>query len=250
MASGWRGRFHRCQCRLDVRRVYLRGGRRFHPCRIGQVIFFQAAGDDVARQVEVDGAGPSRNRMTHRGGNVARDQFNALRLAHPLAEWLREVHLRSRLKVAQVVQCLVGGAAYQEHGPAIRPGIAEGGDGVRHAGAGHHETGADAALEVRNGLRRVARRLLVASADVADAFARCRGGNSGNGNADHAEQFIYALLLQAPGDKPRAIYLSHEKLLWDYGKCTFPICARVSRRGKLAWLMASDSSGLGSAETC
>ena len=242
-------RFQGRQRRLYGCRIHLRGGRRFHARRIGQIIFLHAAGNDVARQVEVHGAGPPGNRMAHRGGDVTRDQIDALRLPHPLAERLGEVHLRRRLKVAHVVQGLVGGAADQQHGPAIGPCIAERGDGVRHAGAGHHETRPDAALHVRNGLRRVARRLLMAGADVADAFARRRRGDAGDGNADHAEQFIHALLLQAPGHKPRAIDLSHELLLLEKGKWSFPVCAAILRRATLARRQAGASAGLGSAGT-
>ena len=124
---------------------------------------------------------------------------------HPFAERLGEIHLRSGLKIAHVVEGLIGRAADKQHGPAVGPGVAEGGDGIRHAGAGYHKAGADAALEIRDGLRRVTRRLLVPGADVADAFTRRCCRNAGDRDADHAEQFIHALLLQAAGHQPRTI---------------------------------------------
>src|SRR5262249_20755514 len=88
-------------------------------------------------------------------------------------------------------------------------GIGEAGETVHHAGAGHNDAGAGAAGQIAVGLRRVGGGLLVAHADIGNAFLLRGCGNRGDRKPDDPEQVIDALLFEAPGYQGRAVDFAH-----------------------------------------
>src|SRR5262244_3044308 len=105
------------------------------------------------------------------------------------------------------------GAAKQDHWPAILLGIGEAGETVHHAGAGHNDAGAGAAGQIAVGLRRVGGGLLVAHADIGNAFLLRGCGDRGDRKPDDPEQVIDALLFEAPRYQGRAVDFAHAFLL-------------------------------------
>ena len=80
---------------------------------------------------------------------------------------------------------------------------------MHHAGAGHRNAGAGTAGEIAVGLRRIGRALLVAHAEIGNAFLLRRRRYRGDRKPDDPEQVIDALLLQAAREKRSAIDFAH-----------------------------------------
>src|SRR5262249_44356872 len=82
-----------------------------------------------------------------------------------------------------------------------------------HAGAGHNDAGAGAPGQIAVGLRRVGGGLLIAHADIGNAFLLRGCGNRGNRKPDDPEQVIDALLFEAPRYQGRAVDFAHAFLV-------------------------------------
>src|SRR5258707_7872031 len=106
----------------------------------------------------------------------------ALEAVRKLAEWRSDQHLPLFLEGAHAAAIGLRGTADQDHGPAILLGIGETRETVHHAWAGHDEAGAGAAGEIAVGLLRVGGALLVAHAEIGDAFLRRGHGDRGGRN--------------------------------------------------------------------
>ena len=126
-----------------------------------------------------------------------------------LAERRGDQHLPLFLEGAHAAAIGLRGAADQDHGPAVLLGIGEAGEAVHHARAGHGDAGPGTTGHVAVGLGCVRGGLLVAHADVVDAFLLRGGGDCGDRKPDDPEQVIDALLLEAPRDQGSAIDLAH-----------------------------------------
>jgi hypothetical protein len=100
-------------------------------------------------------------------------------------------------------------AADQDHRPAILLRIGEAGEAVHDAGAGHDDAGAGAALQIAIGLRRIGRGLLVAHADIGDAFLLRGRGDRADRKPDDPEQMVDALLFEAPCHQGGAVDFAH-----------------------------------------
>src|SRR5205823_14225729 len=122
-------------------------------------------------------------------------------------------HLALFLECAHAAAVGLRGAAKQDHWPAILLGVGEAGETVHHAGAGHDDAGAGAAGQIAVGLRRVGGGLLVAHADIGNAFLLRGCGDRGDRKPDDPEQVIDALLFEAPRYQGRAVDFAHAFLL-------------------------------------
>ena len=80
---------------------------------------------------------------------------------------------------------------------------------MHHAGAGDDDAGAGTAGEIAVGRRRVGGALLVAHAEIGDAFLLRGRGDRGDRKADDPEQVIDALLFEAPCDQGSAVDFAH-----------------------------------------
>src|SRR5262249_2943075 len=137
----------------------------------------------------------------------------ALDAVREFAERRGDQHLALFLECAHAAAIGLRGAAKQDHWPAILLGIGEAGEPVHHAGAGHNDAGAGAAGQIAVGLRRVGGGLLVAHADIGNAFLLCGYGDRGDRKPNDPEQVIDALLLEAPRYQGRAVDFAHAFLL-------------------------------------
>src|SRR5262249_29379993 len=118
-------------------------------------------------------------------------------------------HLALFLERAHAAAISLRGAADQDHGPAILLGIGEARETMHYARTGDGDAGAGPAGEVAVGRRRVGGALLVAHAEVGDAFLLRSCGDGGDREADDTEQVVDALLFEAPCDQGSAVYLAH-----------------------------------------
>ena len=84
---------------------------------------------------------------------------------------------------------------------------------MHDAGAGHNHAGARAPGQIAVGLRRVGGGLLVAHADIGNAFLLRGCGNRGDRKPDDPEQVIDALLFEAPRYQGRPVDFAHAFLL-------------------------------------
>src|SRR2546425_995361 len=196
--EGITGGTQRRQRFFHHRRVDLGRGGGFDAWRVLEFLLVNPTSNDIARQVQVDRSRPPRNGVAHGRGNIAWNQFDALSLPHPFGEGAGQFYLWGGLEVAHVVEGLVGRPANEQHGPAVRPGIAERRDGIGHAWSRDHNTGPDPPLEIRDRLRRIAGGLLMARTNISDTFARRCRRNPRDRDADHPKEFVNALLLQTP----------------------------------------------------
>ena len=137
------------------------------------------------------------------------DALHAIDAARELAERRGDQHLPLFLERAHAAAIGLRSTADQDHGPAILLGIGETRETVHHAWAGHDEAGAGAAGEIAVGLRRVGGALLVAHAEISDAFLLRGHGDRGDWKPDDPEQVIDALLFEAPRDQGSAIDFAH-----------------------------------------
>src|SRR5262249_15762995 len=122
-------------------------------------------------------------------------------------------HLALFLESAHAAAIGLRGAAEQDHWPTILLGIGQAGETVHHAGAGHNDAGAGAPGQIAVGLRRVGGGLLVAHADIGNAFLLRGCGNRGDRKPDDPEQVIDALMFEAPRYQGRAVDFAHTFLL-------------------------------------
>ena len=207
------GPFEHVQRILDVLH------RRHHARRVGRALdlddFVEVAfaGDDVVGEVEIGGAGAAIDRVPGRHLDIVRDALDALDAVREFAERRGDQHLALFLEGAHAAAIGLRGAADQDHRPAILLGIGEAGETVHHAGAGHDDAGAGAAGQIAVGLRRVGGGLLVAHADIGNAFLLRGCGDRGDRKPDDPEQVIDALLLEAPRYQGSAVDFAHAFLL-------------------------------------
>ena len=167
------------------------------------------APDDVVGHVEIGGAGAAIDRVPGCHLDIIGDALHALDAVRELAERRGDQHLPLFLERAHAAAIGLRGAADQDHRPAILLGIGKTRETVHHAWAGNGEAGAGAAGEIAVGPCRVGGALLVAHAEIGDAFLLRRRGDRGDGKPDDPEQVIDALLLEAPRDQGSAIDLAH-----------------------------------------
>ena len=99
--------------------------------------------------------------------------------------------------------------ANQYHRPAVLLCIRQSSQTVDDTGSRHGNTGARATCHVTIRLRRVGCGLLVAHADIVDAFLLCRCCNGSDRKANNAEKMVNTLLFQASCHQGRAINFAH-----------------------------------------
>ena len=203
------GLFEHVQRRLDIlaRRHHAR--RLGHALDLDDLVELACAPDDVVRHVEIGGAGAAVDRVPGRHLDIVGDALHALDAVGELAERRGDQHLALFLEGAHAAAIGLRGAADQDHRPAVLLGIGEAGEAVHHAGAGHGEADAGATGHIAVGLGRVGRGLLVAHADVVDAFLLRGRGDRADRKPDDPEHMIDALLLEAPRDQGSAIDFTH-----------------------------------------
>ena len=165
--------------------------------------------DDVARQIEVGGAGRAVDRLAYGLGDVEREALGALGAARVLGVRGHRRDLLGLLEVAHVGAGRVGGAAEHQQRPAVGPGVGEGADGVERPRPGDHEADADTAVEVAGGLPGVGGGHLVAHSVVADALVLGGGGDAAHRDADHAEDGLDTLRLERARDNRFAVDHGH-----------------------------------------
>ena len=169
--------------------------------------------DDVVGHVEIAGAGAAIDRVPGRHLDVVGNALHALDAVRELAERRGDQHLALFLEGAHAAAIGLRGAADQDHRPAVLLGVGETGETVHDARAGHRDAGAGAAGQIAVGPGRVGGGLLVAHADVGDAFLLRRRGDRADRKPDDPEQVIDALLLEAPRDQGSAVDFAHCFLL-------------------------------------
>jgi len=141
--------------------------------------------------------------------DVIGDALHALDAVREFAKRRRDQHLALFLEGAHAAAVGFRGASDQDHRPAVLLGVGEAGEAVHHARAGHGDDGAGAPGQVAVGLRRIGGGLLIAHADIGDAFFLRGGGDGGNWKPDHAEKVIDALLLETPRYQGSAVDFTH-----------------------------------------
>ena len=146
-------------------------------------------------------------------GDEARDQADVAGLVGPFDEGAGGLDLGGVLEVAHLGEGDVGGAADQDHRPAVGLGVAERGDGVGHAGSGDDEGGGEVTAHVGGGLGGVTGGLFVADADEGHVFLHPGDGDGDDGDADESEHFLDALGFEGFGDDLRAGEFSHGGVL-------------------------------------
>src|SRR5262245_28132960 len=209
------GTFEQAQCRLDVLRW------RHHTRRIGRALdlddFVDVAftGDDVVGHVEIGGAGATIDRVPGCHLDIIGDALHALDAVREFAERRGDEHLALFLECTHAAAIRLRGATQQQHWPAILLGIGEAGEAVHHARPGNDDAGAGPAGQIAVGLRRVGGGLLVAHADIGDAFLLRSRGNRGNRKPNDPEQVIDALLFEAPREQGSAVDFAHAFLLTE-----------------------------------
>ena len=203
------GLFEQVQRRLDVLRRRHHARRFGHALDLDDFVEVAFAPDDVVGHVEIGGAGTAIDRVPGRHLDIVGDALHALDAVRELAERRGDQHLALFLERAHAAAIGLRGAADQDHGPAILLGIGETRETVHHAGAGHDDAGAGAAGEIAVGLRRVGGALLVAHAEIGDAFLLRGRGDRGDRKPDDPEQVIDALLFEAPRDQGSAVDFAH-----------------------------------------
>ena len=129
------------------------------------------------------------------------------------AERRGDQHLALFLEGAHAAAIGLRGAADQDHRPAVLLRVGKAGETVDDTGAGHDDAGAGPAGQIAVGPGRVGGGLLVAHADIGDAFLLRGGGDRADGKPDDAEQVIDALLFEAPRDQGGAVDFAHLFLL-------------------------------------
>src|SRR6516162_3062876 len=203
------GPFEQVQRSLDVL------NRRHHAWRVGcaldlnDFIDVAFAGDDVIGHVEKGSAGAAIDRVPGCHLDIIWDARNALDAVCEFAERRGDQHLTLFLESAHAAAIGLRGAAEQNHRPAILLGIGEAGETVHHAWAGHDDAGAGAASQIAVGLCRVGGGLLVAHADIGNAFLLRGCGDRGDWKADDPEKVIDALLFEAPRYQGRTVDFAH-----------------------------------------
>ena len=165
--------------------------------------------NQVARQIEVRGAGRAVDRLADGLGDVEREALGALGASRVLGVGGHRGDLLGLLEVAHVGARRVGGAADHQQRPAVGPGVGERADGVERPRPGDDEADADAAVEVAGGLPGVGGGHLVAHPVVADALALGGGGDAADGDADHAEDGLDTLRLECARDNRFAVNHGH-----------------------------------------
>ncbi len=170
------------------------------------------AGDDVVGHVEIGGAGTAVDRVARRHLDIIGDTIDAIDRVREFAERRGDQYLALFLKGTHGAAIGFGGAADQDHRPAILLGVGKTGKTVNDAGAGHDDAGAGAAGQIAIGLRGVRGGLLVAHADIGDTFLLCRCRDRADGKSDNPEQVVDTLLFEASGDQGGAVDLSHVSL--------------------------------------
>src|SRR5262249_18388390 len=106
--------------------------------------------------------------------------------------------------------------------------------------AGHDDAGAGAAGQIAVGLRRVGGGLLVAHADIGDAFLLRGCGDRGDRKPDDPEQVIDVLLFEAPRYQRSAVDFAHAFLLVD--RMTSAARLRIDGRAAKGFCRQRDTS--------
>ena len=203
------GLLEQVQRRLDI---FLR---RYHARRLGHapdlrgLVEVALALDDVVGHVEVAGARTAIDRMTGGHLDVVGNARHALDAVRELAERRGDMHLALLLEGAHAAAIGLRGATDQDHRPAVLLCVGETGETVHDAWAGHRDARAGPARQIAVGPGRVGGGLLVAHADIGDAFFLRRCGDRADRKADNPEQVIDALLLEAPGHQCSAVDFAH-----------------------------------------
>jgi hypothetical protein len=203
------GLFEQVQRRLDILRRRHHARRFAHAVDLDDLVEVAFGPDDVVGHVEIGGAGAAIERVPRRHLDIIGDAVHALDAVRELAEGRGDHHLPLFLKRTHAAAIGFRSAADQDHGPAILLGIGEAGETMHHARTGHGKAGAGAAGEIAIGARGVGRTLLVAHAEIGDAFFLRRHGNRGDRKSNDPEQVVDALLFQAARKQGRAIDLAH-----------------------------------------
>src|SRR5262249_18536981 len=100
-----------------------------------------------------------------------------------------------------------------DHRPTILLRVGEAREAMHDAGAGHDDAGARAAREITVGLRGVGGGLLVAHADIGNAFLLRGRGDRADRKPDDSEQMGDARLFEAPRNQRGAVDFAHGSLL-------------------------------------
>ena len=138
---------------------------------------------------------------------------DALDAVRELAERRGDQHLALLLEGAHAAAIGLRGAADQDHRPAVLLRVGETGEAVDDAWAGHRDAHAGPARQVAVGPGRVGRGLLVAHADIVDAFFLRGRGDRADREPDDAEHVINALLFEASCYQGSAVDFAHAFLL-------------------------------------
>ena len=152
----------------DRRRVALRAGRRLGAGRERDTRLLHGLAQDVAREVEIDGARPARRRRSEGGGHELGD---APGLEHALGPLRDRTHDRDLIDLLERLHPKIDARARPAHRDQ-RGGVDEGVGDARHeigrprSRAAHTDAGAPGHAAVRVGHHR--RRLLVACVDGPD----------------------------------------------------------------------------------
>ena len=80
---------------------------------------------------------------------------------------------------------------------------------MHDAGTSHGNTGARTASHIAIGLSGIGCGLLIAHANIVDAFLLRRSGNRANRETDDTKQMVYALLFKTSCDQGRTRDLTH-----------------------------------------
>ena len=166
-------------------------------------------GDDVVGHVEVAGTGTAIDRVPGRHLHVVGNARHALDAVRKLAERRGDQHLALLLEGAHAAAIGLRGAADQDHRPAVLLRVGETSEAVDDAWAGHRDARAGPARQIAVGPGRVGGGLLVAHADVGDAFFLRRCCDRADRKPDNPEQVIDALLLEAPRHQGSAVDFTH-----------------------------------------
>src|SRR6516162_426979 len=207
------GPFEQVQRSLDVVHRRHHAGRVRRALDLDDFVGGAFASDDVVGHVEVGGAGAAIDRVPGCHLDIIGDALDALDCVREFAERRGDQHLALFLESAHAAAIGLRGAAEQDHGPTILLGIGEAGETVHYAGAGHNDARAGTAGQIAVGLRRVGGGLLVAHADIGNAFLLRGCGKRGDRKPDDPEQVIDALLFEAPRYQGRAVDFAHAFLL-------------------------------------
>jgi hypothetical protein len=163
--------------------------------------------EQLGRQIEIDAAGTAGDRGADRARHADADVLRVQDAVGGLAHGLRDRELIHLLIVAllQVDDLALGRAGNQDHREAVGGGVGERGQAVEKTRRGNREADAGLLGEEARDRGGVARVLLVAEGDDADARGLRHAAEVRDRNAGHAIDRLDAVQLERVDDEMKAV---------------------------------------------